>query len=272
MSIFDVNFSNFKDNVLPVDKREPVQKGWIQTFIAVVQYLRDKVLGDYRTGSNYDQWSAGTYNIHDKVMYNQVVYESLIDGNTDTPPSENWAVWLPSFIGSDERKYFNGQKVVLEYALNKYYGTTFRQPPLVSDIYIDNLGVDIVGFVVGVDDEYCSTSTQSDVAGVPLYNFLTTYNIGDVIADGGRLYLSLTNSNTGNALPIGNFPTPDTNWWVADTVGYVKPFARINNFIIYVPTALFYSPFPQAPNLSPSIRTFLSNIVPAGLNYLIIPY
>ena len=70
MGFFDINFSNLKTNLLPVDKREPLQKGWVQSFISVIQYLRDKILGDYRTGSNYAQWTAGTYNIHDKVIYN----------------------------------------------------------------------------------------------------------------------------------------------------------------------------------------------------------
>jgi hypothetical protein len=33
----------------------------------------------------------------------------------------------------NERILFNGSKLVLEYALNTRYGTTFQQPPLVSD-------------------------------------------------------------------------------------------------------------------------------------------
>ncbi len=272
MGFFDINFNNLKTNLLPVDKREPIQKGWVQSFISVIQYLRDKILGDYRTGSNYAQWTAGTYNIHDKVIYNQVVYESLEDGNTDTPPSSKWVVWLPSFIGADGRKYFNGQKVVLEYALNTFYGTAFRQPPLVSDIYINNLGKSIVGFVVGEDETASSTVAQTDIAPLTEWNYLTAYSLGDVVSFEGRVYLSLANANTGNITPLGNFPTPDSWWWVSDTVNYNKPFLTKYNFVINVPTAVFYSPSPQTPNLDPSIRTFLTNIVPSGLNYITNPY
>lgn len=272
MGIFNIDFENLKENVLPPNYRTVVHSKWLQAFMDVMQYLRNKILGDYRTGSYYSTWSAGTYNIHDRVMFEQVVYESLEDGNTDQPPSSKWAVWLPSFIGADERKYFNGQKVVLEYALNRYYGTTFRQPPLVSDIYIDNLGSSIVGFVVGIDEAYCSTVAQTDVNGLTDWNFLTTYALGDVVKYNGRVYLSLANANTGNLLPVSNFTSPSTWWWITDTVGYVKPFARINNFVINVPTALFYSPSPNTPNLEPSIRTFLTNIVPSGLKYIILPY
>lgn len=272
MGLFDITFSNLKDNILPPNYRTAVHKFWILTWTNVIQYLRDRVLGDYRTGSNYPEWTAGTYAIHDKVIYNQVVYESQEDGNTDTPPSSKWAVWLPSFIGSDERKYLNGQKVVLEYALNRYYGTTFRQPPLVSDIYIDNLGSSIVGFVVGVDEAYCSTVAQTDVAGLTDWNYLTTYALGDVVKYNGRVYLSLANANTGNYLPVSNFTSPSSWWWITDTIGYRKPFIRVNNFVINVPTALFYSTAPNTPNLEPSIRTFLTNIVPSGLNYITLPY
>ena len=272
MGLFDINFSNLKDNLLPPDYRTAVHKFWLLTWTNIVQFMRDRVLGDYRTGSNYAQWTLGIYAIHDRVIYNQVVYESLEDGNTDTPTSSKWAVWLPSFIGSDERKYFNGQKVVLEYSLNTYYGTVFRQPPLVSDIYIDNLGVSIVGFVVGIDEAYCSTVAQTDSAGLTDWNFLTAYAIGDVVKYNGRVYLSLANANTGNLLPVSNFTNPSAWWWLTDTVGYTKPFMRVNNFVINVPTALFYSPAPNTPNLEPSIRTFLTNIVPAGLNYIILPY
>ena len=84
MGLFDITFSNLKDNILPPNYRTAVHKFWILTWTNVIQYLRDRVLGDYRTGSNYPEWTAGTYAIHDKVIYNQVVYESQEDGNTDT--------------------------------------------------------------------------------------------------------------------------------------------------------------------------------------------
>ena len=149
MDLFTINFNAKVIELSPPDKRKPVEIRWLQALVSPVQYLRDKYLGDYKTGSAYPQWVAGTYLKYAKVVYKQVVYESQIDGNTDAPPSANWAVYLPSFLGVDQRVKFNGQKLVLEYALNTRFLSNFKQPPLVSDIYITNLAASVVGFLVG---------------------------------------------------------------------------------------------------------------------------
>ena len=178
MDLFTINFNLKVLELLPPDKRKAVSVRWLQSLIAPVQYLRDKYLGDYKVGSPYPQWVAGSYNTYAKVVYKQVVYESLIDGNTDAPPSANWAVYLPSFLGVDERVLFNGQKLVLEYALNLRFLSSFRQPPLVSDIYISNLPYDIVGFLSGETENYSTNVGQtysSDTVGYT-YPFLQTYN------------------------------------------------------------------------------------------------
>lgn len=67
-----------------------------------------------------------------------------------------------------ERILFNGSKLVLEYALNKKYQTTFRQPTSQSDIYITQLSSVIDGFLVGTSEAYCSSigaTTSSDWLG-----------------------------------------------------------------------------------------------------------
>lgn len=149
MDLFTINFNAKVIEWLPVDKRKPVGVRWLQALISPIQYLRDKYLGDYKVGSSYPQWTAGTYNTGAKVVFKQVVYESQVDGNTTQPPSGSWSVYLPSFLGVDERVKFNGQKLVLEYALNLRFLSNFKQPPLVSDIYITNVAASVVGFRVG---------------------------------------------------------------------------------------------------------------------------
>jgi hypothetical protein len=174
MAIYDINYNNKSVEWLPPDKRNLNNVKWVQTLLSQVQYLRDKVLGDYRTGSSYSQWVAGTYTEGARVIYKQVVYESLIDGNTDTPNSINWMVYLPSFIGVDKRVKFNGIYLTLTYALNQYYQTTFRQPLLLgyslspdsehalySDIFITNGTFEVVGFVVGETEPYSSEIGQT---------------------------------------------------------------------------------------------------------------
>jgi len=149
MGLYNINFNSKVVELLPVDKRQAINVRWLQSLISPIQYLRDKYLGDYKTGSPYAQWVAGTYAKGARVIYKQIVYESLIDNNTDQPPLSSWSVYLPSFLGVDSRVLFNGQKLVLEYALNQRFFSNFRQPPAVSDIYITNLPSSLVGFNIG---------------------------------------------------------------------------------------------------------------------------
>ncbi len=67
-----------------------------------------------------------------------------------------------------ERIQYNGSKVVLEYALNKQFGGTFRQPPLLSDIFTTKFPPVAAGLRVGLTEEYTSSvglSGASDSVG-----------------------------------------------------------------------------------------------------------
>ena len=161
MSLYNISFYNKVIELLPVDKRQAINVRWLQSLISPIQYLRDKYLGDYKTGSSYPQCIAGTYSKGAKVVFKNVVYESLIDGNTDQPPTANWMTYLPSFMGVDQRVLFNGQKLTLEYALNQRFLGTFRQPPLQSDIYITNNALGITYFRSG-NTEAISSSVYAD--------------------------------------------------------------------------------------------------------------
>ena len=176
--IYDINFYNKVVEILPPDKRESKNLSWLFALISGVEYLREKILVDFKTGSSYSDWTAGTYAKGDKVVYKKVIYESLIDSNTDTPTSSNWSLYLNTFIGSDDRVKYNGQKLVLEYALNQYYKTTFRQPNDTPDIYIETLGYTLQGFLIGSTENYSSDVAQTTSSGFigSLTPFLQTYN------------------------------------------------------------------------------------------------
>lgn len=178
MGLYDINFNNKATELMPPDKLTARLLGFIKALIAPVEYMRYKLLIDFKVGSAYDEWSAGTYAKGDIVVYKKVLYESKIDGNTDTPPSSNWALYLNSFIGADDRVRYNGQKLVLEYALNQYYSTEFRQPNLVSDIYIETLGYTLQGFLIGETEDFSSSVGQTTSSGFvgSLTPFLQTYN------------------------------------------------------------------------------------------------
>lgn len=176
--IYLIDFFNKMFELLPPDKRGMVNYSWVKAIGSPIEYMRNKILVDYKTGSSYADWVSGTYAKGEIVTYKKVLYESKVDGNTDTPPSNNWSLYLNSFIGSDDRIKYNGQKVVLEYALNQYYKTFFRQPNLVSDIYIETLGYTLQGFLIGQTEPYCSTVGQTTSSGFvgSLTPFLQTYN------------------------------------------------------------------------------------------------
>lgn len=178
MGLYDINFNNKATELTPPDKLTARLLGFIKALIAPVEYMRYKLLIDFKVGSAYDEWSAGTYAKGYIVVYKKVLYESKVDGNTDTPPSSNWALYLNSFIGADDRVRYNGQKLVLEYALNQYYSTEFRQPNLVSDIYIETLGYTLQGFLIGATEDFSSSVGQTTSSGFvgSLTPFLQTYN------------------------------------------------------------------------------------------------
>lgn len=129
MSIYDINYDTKAVEWLPPDKRYPRMVGFVRALLNEVKYLADKILTRYRLGATYQPYSHNySYFVGDLVVQKQVVYESLTDGNITAPPSASWQVYLPSFIGVNDRVKFNGIKLTLEYALNIRFGTNFRQP------------------------------------------------------------------------------------------------------------------------------------------------
>lgn len=261
MGLFDINYNTKTIELSPPDKRSKVSIGFLRAFVAPIQYLMDKLLGAYRTGSNLFQWQPNTfYNTGDKIISKQVVYEAINLNYNDMPPSPNWSLYLPSFIGVDERVLFNGQKLVLEYALNKRFFGNFRQPttplyPHVSDIYITNLDSFLSGFRVG--QTIGSTVAQHDIATYSAW-VAGAYAQGDLVVKGGLLYLSLQNSN--------NDEPPSAKWHVTDTVGGRLPFTRVANFTINIPFSIY-----NQTNDS-EIRGFVDQLIPKGLFYTITPY
>jgi hypothetical protein len=222
-------------------------------------------LGDYRTGAlSNPQWSSAfVYSKGFKVISKQVIYISLVDSNTTEPPSSSWEIYLPSYIGVDERILYNGQKLVLEYALNRFYFTNFRQPPLVSDIYINNAAISALGFLVGSTEPFSSTVALTDIATDTDWS-IGTYPINTLRRHKGRKYLSKVNNNSDEP--------PSAKWHQTDTVMEIDTFGYLSNFTIFVPSAKYYSSLPSAPSIELELRNFVDKIIPAGITYTVTPY
>lgn len=179
-TIYDIDFQKFASQMLPPDKRFVRNVAWIKNILAPAQYLRDLWFGSFRTGSTAPQWvNTSPYPKYAQVKYNKIVYESLVDNNTDVPTTvETWRVIQINFIGMEERILYNGQKLVLEYAMNTWFGTVFRQPPNQPDIYIQNNAVPIPVFRVGGIEDISSISyTNGSVEYViNQFTFAVDYN------------------------------------------------------------------------------------------------
>jgi hypothetical protein len=260
MSIYDINLADKVLEWLAPNKRYEHNVEWLRANIKTLQRLQHKYLTDYRIGSSYPEYISGaTYNTGDVVKIKQVLYESTIDNNTVAPPNTTWVMYLPSFIGVDERVRFNGQKLVLEYALNEYFFSTFRQPPLTSDIYITNNAYVLAGFLVSSDDTG-STVASVDIYGQSIWSNLNTYAQYDLVQYNGFLFYSKTNGN------IGHLPSENNYWHKTEDIGRLTPFIQGDNFTIHMPAVVY------AGTNENDIRQFVDKIIPIGLIYNIVTY
>lgn len=138
-TIYDLDTDQQVIELLPPDKRYRNNVAFIQALLkSTVQWARDTLMDRYRNGSTDPAYAAGTYDYGAFVQYQKGVYVSLIPNNTDDPTvAPSWYKVQDNFIGLNERILYNGQSIVLEYALNRWFSTTFRQPGTgLSDIYL----------------------------------------------------------------------------------------------------------------------------------------
>lgn len=152
MSIYSIDFAKRVVQLLPPDKRMGKHVAWMKTLMKPLQWFRDLWFGEYLTGTTAAPWNSGvTYAKYARVRYSKSVYESLVADNLNNIPNDA-AYWMQvqeNFIGLQERIQYNSQKLVLEFALNKWFDTTFRQPPAQPDIYITRNEIGIPVFRAG---------------------------------------------------------------------------------------------------------------------------
>lgn len=151
-TLYDIDFNQQAVDLLPPDQRTPEVIVLLKSLLSPVQWSRDLVLGGFKSGATATPYVAGTYNLYDQVLFNKAVYECIVTSTAEDPTNtEAWRLIQSNFIGVDDRIKYNGQKIILEWALNKEFGGVFRQPVtgMNSDIYITNLAAVLSGFRVG---------------------------------------------------------------------------------------------------------------------------
>jgi hypothetical protein len=181
MSIYDVDFIKVGNRILPPDKRFKGMTAWVKAILSPFQWIRDLWLGSYRTGSTDQDWlSSTTYAKYNRVVYTIYVYESLKDGNNDAPTNpDSWFIVQNNFIGLSERLMYNTSEVVLEYAINKRFETTFRQPNNQSDIFFISHEPPSSVFVIGGSESNSSKvfSGGSSEYIINSYSFVSFFNL-----------------------------------------------------------------------------------------------
>lgn len=172
---------------LPVLKRITRWLLWAQGVVYPLAWRMGQWV-QYMKGTDVDNWSgAVSYAKGDQIIYNYAVYESLIGSNLGITPDTDANSWIKinnSFIGMAERAWFGGGRLNLEWALNRYFQTTFRQPddpitPTPSQIYITNTAPQYVSFVSFTTEPLTSkvytTQTSDFVFTKEVYGIATSY-------------------------------------------------------------------------------------------------
>jgi len=159
MSIYDINHDNQIVQNLPPSKRKSIWFWWLSALIQPARWLYYSVFYVFKRGVNPPLWTAGTYTKNSVVKYAYKTYISLIDNNTDTPPSLNWFELQDNHLGTDARVLFMANKLKLEYALNTYFdGNWFGcLPTLAGDIWISNNSIETGYFRIGYSAEKSSS-------------------------------------------------------------------------------------------------------------------
>lgn len=153
---------------LPPNRRLPRFIAAAKGFVSALVYDYG-IFYAYINGSDAYVYDSGvTYGVGSRVVYNFQVFESLVSSNTGNIPDVSTASWrkiLDYFIGASERTKYNASKIVFEYALNRFFRTTFAQPPATSDIFITNTVPAYPSFLVGYTESASSYIGDSSSSG-----------------------------------------------------------------------------------------------------------
>lgn len=131
MSIYSYTVNSVIARLLPPILRQSKHIAWICVLGTPARYNVER-MNKYFDGDGSPDWLIGTsYMKYFTVRWNNnAIYESKVAGNlgimpTGDPLSDtNWRKVQDSYIGLNERVRYNGQLIVLQYALNRHFRIT----------------------------------------------------------------------------------------------------------------------------------------------------
>jgi hypothetical protein len=172
MAYYDIDTENLVRDNTPQFKREqfPVVLrlivGLLKPFTRLVNILKV-----YKEGTT-DIWTAGNYNKGDLVAYNGQVFEAKVDTIGTTPDiTADWRLITTMWRGAYEAQTYATSTMMLEYALNRYWGLTYSTTPLASDIYVTTNTLADSVFAVATDSTFSNVVGVQSSEGVVPVNF-----------------------------------------------------------------------------------------------------
>lgn len=180
--MYNVNYNTTIENLLVPDKRTKKTTKFNTALVQEVANNHVILFDTYKNYNSLSNWTAGTFAKNALVKYGKSIFQSIESGNTTEPTySDKWRLVSDNFLGSDFRLSITGAKLNLEFALNTWFGSVFRQPAVgISDIFIATNNVSPVSvFRVGFT-EFESTNVYTDTSAqfvVNDYDFATQYNL-----------------------------------------------------------------------------------------------
>jgi hypothetical protein len=226
---YECDFYLQAQRLTPIEKRLPVRLGILESISEPIQWNRDNFFDSYLEGDNSAEHDLITaYVRYDRVRFQNKIYEAVED-NTGIEPdnSEYWVEVVGDFRGATERIKYNCQTLMLEWVLNKWFGTTFNQPStlLNSDFYIVNHDRDADTFSVAeesvIDGVYVTSST-------PEFSELSEDYVGDVSAYAGGI-----NFTVYYPVSVIAFDTDPEYFQMVNLIEQYKVFGASVNYISY---------------------------------------
>lgn len=177
-----LNFDIAVQDLLVPDKRTPKTVALNKGLVAVISTLQDNIINTYKNANlSLTAWDGSPIDRNQNVLYGKSVFQSQVDANVSEPTfSDTWVPITDNYLGNDFRLAIRGERLILEYALNVWFETVFRQPPLQSDIYTTtNTILAVPVFRVGITEDESSdvySNTSSELV-INAYSFTNQYNM-----------------------------------------------------------------------------------------------
>lgn len=226
---FECDFSLQARRLTPITKRQDVRLDFLTCTSEPLQWNRDNFFNAYLNGDSSAAFNIVTsYSRYDRVNYQNKIYECISPIAGEYPTNESyWVLVSDDFRGATERVKYNCQTIILEWVLNKWFGTTFNQPStlITSDFWIQSNDRE-------ADLFYVSEDTYLD--GVYMPSVVPQFSSGAIDYVGDSSVISLPANFTVN-YPLATIPliTDDKYYQMVDLINKYKIAGSTVDYIGY---------------------------------------